>query len=52
MEDQIGIRNSNLKKAGEDILIYKKADYRALHTKIEKEKYFTVIKGQFINKAS
>lgn len=52
MEEQIGIRNSNLKKAGEDILISETVDFRALYIKIEKEKYFTMIKDQFINKAS
>lgn len=36
MEDQIVIRNANLKKAGEDILIYEKVDFRALYIKIEK----------------
>ena len=42
MGNQRGIRNSNHKKAGVDILISEKVDFRTMYIKIEKEEYFTI----------
>lgn len=44
MGNQIGIRNPNHKKAGVDILISEKVDFRTMYIKIEKEEYFTITK--------